>query len=62
MDYAIEYHGTSLRTACKAIGISRSLYDYEPDIMRDQVVITELHRLAENYPAYGFQMMFAKLR
>jgi putative transposase len=30
--------------------------------MRDQVVIEELQRLAESYPAYGFQMMFDKLR
>jgi len=62
VDYAIGSHQASLRTACKIIGISRSSYDYEPDTTRDQVVIEALQRLAENYPAYGFQMMFDKLR
>ena len=62
MDYVVESHEASLRTACKVIGISRSSYNYEPDTPRDEVVIKELQRLAENYPAYGFQMMFDKLR
>lgn len=44
------------------VGISRSSYAYEPDTTRDQVVIEALLRLAEDYPAYGFQMMFDKLR
>lgn len=58
----MESHQASLRTACKTVGISRSSYDYQRDTMRDQVVIEELQRLAENYPTYGFQMMFDKLR
>ena len=62
MDYAIASHQTSLRTACKVVGISRSSYAYEPDTTRDQVVIEALQRLAEEHPAYGFQMMFDKLR
>ncbi len=48
--------------ACRTVGISRSLYDYEPDTTRGQPVIKALQRLAEDYPAYGFQMMFDKLK
>lgn len=62
MDYAIRSHQASLRTACNVVGISRSSYAYEPDITRDMVVIEKLQCLAEDYPAYGFQMMFDKLR
>ncbi len=62
MDYAITYHQASLRTACNVVGLSRSSYKYEPDLTRDQVVIAALQRLAEDYPSYGFQMMFDKLR
>ncbi len=62
MDYAITSHQASLRTACNVVGISRSSYAYEPDVTRDMVVIEELQRLAEDYPAYGYQMMFDKLR
>ncbi len=42
VDYAITTHQTSLRTACKVVGISRSSYAYEPDTTRDQVVIEAL--------------------
>lgn len=44
------------------VGISRSVYAYEPDIHRDQAIIEALQRLAETYPAYGFEKMFDKLR
>lgn len=44
------------------MGISRSLYAYEPDTTRDAVVVEALQRLAQAYPAYGFEKMFAKLR
>jgi putative transposase len=55
-------HAVSLRMACKAVGISRSSYRYEPDTTRDHIVIQALQRLAEAYPTYGFKMMFDKLR
>lgn len=51
-----------MRGACKVLGLSRTSYHYEPDLERDTPVIEALTRLAEKYPAYGFQMMFAKLR
>jgi putative transposase len=44
------------------LGLSRTSYTYEPDSERDVPVIEALTRLAEKYPAYGFQMMFDKLR
>ena len=55
-------HEISLRGACRALGLSRTTYHYEPDSERDVPVIEALTRLAEKYPAYGFQMMFDKLR
>lgn len=42
--------------------MSRTSYRYEPDSERDNPVIDALLRLAEQYPAYGFQKMFDKIR
>lgn len=42
--------------------MSRSSYQYEPDTEKDFPIIEALIRLADSYPAYGFQMMFNKLR
>jgi putative transposase len=62
VDYAQEVHNLSLRGACRVVGISRTSYEYEPDTERDEPVIEELLKLAEQYPAYGFKKMFDKLR
>jgi len=62
VDYARQAHKTSLRAACKAVGISRSLYHYKPDTTRDEPVIAALQDLVERYPRYGFGKMFPILR
>ena len=55
-------YGASLRLACRALDLSRTVYHYAPDVERDNAVIDALNRLAESYPAYGFEKMMAKLR
>lgn len=62
MDYLLEVHKLSIRHACRAAGIQRSVYYYTPDTQRDEPVIAVLSELAERYPCYGFRKLFVKLR
>ncbi|VEA48495.1 transposase [Salmonella enterica subsp. arizonae] len=55
-------HQTSERRGGRIIGISRSLLHYRPNAERDIPVIEALQDLAHHYPAYGFGLMFNKLR
>ena len=52
----------SIRGACKAINLSRTVYYYQPDLERDRPVIDELMALAERYPRRGFGKFFTMLR
>jgi putative transposase len=44
------------------MNISRSVYGYQPDTKKDQVVIGELKKLVDQYPRYGFGKLFPLLR
>lgn len=62
VDYARQVHGASLRMACRAVGISDSVYRYKPDPHRDDEVIAKLQEAVERYPAHGFSKLFKILR
>jgi len=62
VDYARQQHGASLRMACRAVGISDSVYRYQPDTSKDEPVIQALQQAVERYPAYGFSKLFKILR
>lgn len=62
MDYAKRQHGASQRRACRVVGISDSVYRYQPDPHRDDEIIARLQEAAERYPAYGFGKLFKILR
>ena len=62
VDYGRRVHKVSLRLACRAVGISDSVYRYQPKLDDDQEVISELQKAAERYPAYGFSMLLKILR
>ena len=62
VDYAREVHSASQRRACRVVGISDSVYRYQPDIHRDDEVIIRLQEAVERYPAYGFSKLFKMLR
>jgi putative transposase len=47
--------------ACKLTNLSRSQYYYK-SVRDDKEVISELQRLANAHPAYGFRKLFAYLR
>ena len=48
--------------ACRVVGISDSVYRYNPDARRDDRVIEKLQEAVERYPAYGFSKLFKILR
>jgi len=62
VDEVRDQHSISLRRACRLVGISDSVYRYQPDTSRDDVVIAGLQRAVERYPAYGFSKLFKILR
>jgi putative transposase len=62
--YLMTEHQTSERRGCRIMGISRSLLHYRPNTARDRdmPVVEALQTLAHQYQAYGFGLMFNKLR
>ncbi len=62
VDYAREAHSSSIRRACRVVGISDSTYRYKPDTSRDEPVILKLQEVNERYPAHGFDKLFKILR
>lgn len=52
----------SLRHACQALGLSRSVYAYRPNRSADDEVITVLQELAERFPERGFGKYFKVIR
>lgn len=62
VNFMREEHRLSIRAACRALTISRSVYGYQPDADKDQHVIKVLLELADRYPRYGFGKMFALIR
>ncbi len=60
--YVMKEHQASERRGCRIIGINRSLLHYCPNTARDLPVVEALQKLAHQYPAYGFGLMFSKLR
>lgn len=55
-------HGLSVRRACRAVSLSRSVYAYQPHPRDDGPVIDALLSLADKYPRYGFGKMFPLVR
>ena len=62
VDYLRTEHGSSTRRACRVVGISGSLYRYQPNKSRDDAVIAGIQEVVEKYPAYGFSKLFKILR
>lgn len=62
MAYVHAEHGLSVRRACQAFGLCRSVYGYRPRPSDDGEVIEALVCLAQQYPRYGFGKLFALVR
>lgn len=62
VDYVRQQFHVSQRRACRVVGISDSVYRYQPDKHRDDEVIEALQKAVERYPAYGFSKLLKILR
>ena len=60
--YVQAEHDLSLRSACEIVGISRSVYHYQPNTDKDIPVIQAIQAIVTDYPAYGFRKVFNILR
>lgn len=52
----------SIRGACSAVEISRTVYRYQPNTQKDQPVIEAILALADEHPSRGFGKLFTMLR
>jgi putative transposase len=57
-----EEHHLSVRAACKALSLSRTVFHYHLDTQKDQPVIEALLALVDTYPRYGFGKLFPLIR
>ena len=62
VQHLIQQFGLSIRAACQALSLSRSVYSYQPDTTRNDPVIAALQNAVERYPRYGFKKLFLILR
>lgn len=62
VDYARDVFSLSVRAGCRLLDISRSVYNYSPDVDRDLPIIEKLSELVEKYPRYGFPKLFALIK
>ena len=58
----VNEHRLSIRRACSAMKIARSLFYYEHRKKDDSAIINTLHALLEKYPQYGFWALFERLK
>jgi hypothetical protein len=61
-DFMHSEHGLSETAGMCALGLSRTVYRYEPKPRDDSPIIEALLGLADRYPRYGFGKLFAVLR
>lgn len=62
VDCSRQKHGMSIRSAYEAIGISRTVYHYQPDIEKDIPVITVIQAIVGRYHTYGFSRVLNILK
>jgi putative transposase len=58
----LQEHGLSLRCACRALRLSRTVYYYQTVPNKDQPVIDALLELVDRFPRYGFGKLFPLIR
>ena len=57
-----QHHGISLRSACQAVQLHRSVYHYQSKRSDDQELIVALQHLVAKHPAIGFWSCYHRLR
>jgi len=58
----IDTHRLSERSACLAVGVSRSGFRYQATSKTDNVLRSRLKELAAQYPRYGYLMLHGLLK
>jgi putative transposase len=61
-DYLIEQHQMSVRQACKALRLHRSLFYYQKTPDKDEGVVRVLVEFADRHPTYGFWKIYKTIR
>lgn len=58
----MQAHSLSERRACRLVGLSRTVYRYQPQVVDDKTIGEQLRQLAEAHQHWGFGKMRAYLR
>lgn len=58
----METYQVSERRACRVVGLSRSVYRYQPKRPDDRALANQLHALAAAHPRWGYRKMHDYLR
>ena len=59
----VQRQGISQRRACELFSVARSMMNYHSKMpSRDEELLSEMHRLAEKHPRYGYRRVWALLR
>ncbi|QTD75048.1 Transposase [Yersinia ruckeri] len=62
VNYLTAQFTMSIRQACRALSLSRTVFCYQLDTRRDEPVSQVLTEAAERYPRYGFKKLFQVIR
>ncbi len=58
----VKEHRLSIRRACSAIRMARSLFYYEHQREDDSTIIDAIHTVPDKHPRYGFRAIFERLK
>ena len=58
----VEVYGCTVKAACKIIGVSRSTFYYQSQWTEDSQLVSDLDKVAGEYPTYGSRRLTHQLR
>jgi putative transposase len=58
----VQNHAISQRRACRLVGLSRSVWQYQPKRVADSEIAAHLRLLADQQPRWGFKKLYDALR
>jgi putative transposase len=61
-NYIIKIHGATQHRACRLMGLSRSVFNYQVQKQDDRIIVSKLKELTTKHTRYGFKKVFYKLR
>ncbi len=58
----VKQYRVSVQQACNILGLSRSIYYYQPIRESDEIIVQAINQMHKQYPMIGFWQIFHRLR